>query len=121
MRITRAAHQDGVRFLAGTDSVGVPYLYYGFSLHDELALLVQAGFTPLQALQAATRDPAHFLEFNDLGTIEVGKHADLVLLRADPLADIHNTRNIQALFIGGRFLDRRELDSLLSSAENRAK
>jgi hypothetical protein len=121
MRITRSAHQAGVRFLAGTDSGGVPYLYYGFSLHDELALLVDAGFTPMQALQAATRGPAQFLGFADTGTIEAGKRADLVLLRADPLADIHNIQKIEAIFLGGRFLDRRELDVLLSSAENRAK
>ena len=121
LRITREAHQAGVRFLVGTDSGGVPYLYYGFSVHDEIALLVQAGFTPMQALQSATRDPAQFLGFKDSGTIEVGKHADLLLLRADPLVDIHNTKELQALFIGGRLLDRRELDALLSSAENRAK
>ena len=121
LRITRIARQDGVRFLAGTDSGGVPYLYYGFSLHDELALLVQAGFTPMQALETATRDPAQFLGLKDSGTIEVGKLADLVLLRADPLADIHNTQKIQSLFIAGRQLDRRELDALLSSVENTAK
>ncbi|HKW32277.1 MAG TPA: amidohydrolase family protein, partial [Candidatus Acidoferrum sp.] len=69
MRLTTAAHRAGVSFMAGTDSGGVPYLYYGFSLHDELALLVEAGFTPMQALQAATRDPARFLGLADeLGT-----------------------------------------------------
>jgi hypothetical protein len=121
MRITHAAHQAGVGFLAGTDSGGVPYLYYGFSLHDELTLLVEAGFTPMQALQAATRDPAQFLGLNDTGTVEVGKRADLVLLGADPLADIHNTRKIEAVLLGGRLFDRRELDAFLSSVENRAK
>jgi hypothetical protein len=121
MRITRAAHEAGVRFLAGTDSGGVPYLYYGFSLHDELALLVEAGFTPMQALQAATRDPAQFIGLNDTGTIEIGKRADLVLLGADPLADIHNTERIEAVILGGRLLDRRDLDKFLSSAENRSK
>jgi len=121
LRITQAAQRVGVRFLAGTDSGGVPYLYYGFSVHDELALLVQSGFTPMQALEAATRDPALFLGLKDSGTIEIGKQADLVLLRANPLVDIHNTQKIQALFIGGRLLDRRELDEFLISAENRAK
>jgi hypothetical protein len=90
-RITREAHAAGVRFLAGTDSGGVPYLYYGSSLHDELVLLVASGFTPMQALQAATRNPAEFLGLRDTGTIQPGKRADLVLLTADPLADIHNT------------------------------
>lgn len=117
MRITRSAHKADVRFLAGTDSGGVPYLYYGFSLHDELALLVEAGFTPMQALQAATRDAAEFLALNDAGTIEVGKRADLVLLTADPLADIHNTSKIRAVIIGGRLFDRPALDAMLSKAE----
>ena len=121
LRITREAHQAGVRFLAGTDSGGVPYLYYGFSLHNELALLVEAGFTPMQALQSASRDPAEFLGLRDRGTIEAGKRADLVLLRADPLADIHNTQQIEAVVIGGRVLNRGELDRLLNSAENKAK
>jgi hypothetical protein len=121
LRITRGAHRAGVSFLAGTDSGGVPYVYYGFSLHDELALLVEAGFTPMQALQAATRDPARFLGLNDTGTVETGKRADLILLGADPLADIHNTQKIKAVILGGRLLDRRELDAFLSQAESRAK
>src|SRR5262249_33495643 len=87
----RAMHQAGVPFLAGTDTPGVPYVFPGFSLHDELALLVgESGFTPLAALQAATRDPARFLGREDLGTVDPGKLADLVLLDGDPLADIHN-------------------------------
>jgi hypothetical protein len=121
LRITRAAHKAGVQFLAGTDSGGVPYLYYGSSLHDELALLVDAGFTPMQALQAATRDAAQFLALNDAGTVEAGKRADLVLLTDDPLADIHNTRKIEAVIVGGRLLDRGGLNELLGRAENRAK
>ena len=121
MRITREAHNAGVPFLAGTDSGGVPYLYYGFSLHDELALLVKAGFTPMEALQAATRNAAQFLGLNDSGTIEVGKRADLVLLTADPLADIHNTRKIEAVIVGGRFYDRGNLNEFLSDAERTAR
>jgi imidazolonepropionase-like amidohydrolase len=121
MRVASAAYREGVPFLAGTDSGGVPYLYYGFSLHDELALLVEAGFTPIQALQAATLDPARFLGFPDSGTIEVGKRADLVLLTADPLADIHNTRRIEAVILKGRFHDQRELAALLNAAANRVK
>ena len=121
MRITREAHQAGVRFLAGTDSGGVPYLYYGSSLHDELALLVEAGFTPMQALQSATRDAADFLGAKDSGTITAGKRADLVLLSADPLANIHNTQKIEAVVVGGKFLDRQQLDALLTSSAERAK
>jgi len=121
LRITRAAHEAGVRFLAGTDSGGVPYLYYGSSLHDELALLVDAGFTPLQALQAATRDAAEFLDLGDTGIVATGKRADLVLLRADPLTDIHNLRKVDAVILGGRLLGRDDLDGLLKTAEQKAR
>jgi len=121
LRITREAHNAGVRFLAGTDSGGVPYLHYGFSLHDELALLVEAGFTPMQALEAATREAAEFLGLADLGTIETGKQARLVLLSANPLTDIHNTQRIEAVIAGGHLYDRRELDALLAAAEKQAK
>ena len=116
-RITREAHTAGVRFLAGTDSGGVPYLYYGSSLHEELALLVASGFTPMQAIQAATHDAAEFLGLRDAGTIQSGKRADLVLLTADPLADIHNTEKIDSVIIAGKLLDRTRLDALLVSAE----
>lgn len=120
VRITRTAHGARVRFLSGTDSGGVPYLYYGFSLHDELALLVEAGFTPMEALQAATRNAAKFLGLTDSGTIEIGKRVDLVLLSADPLVNIHNTRKIEAVILNGRLLDRRGLDALLKAVENQA-
>lgn len=120
-RITREAHKAGVRFLAGSDSGGVPYLYYGFSLHDELALLVEAGFTPMEALQAATRNAAQFLGLKDSGTIAVGNRADLLLLAADPLADIHNIGKIEAVIHDGRIYDRPKLDAFLRTAEKRAK
>lgn len=121
MRITREAHQHGVPFLAGTDSGGVPYLYYGFSLHDELALLVEAGFTPMEAVQAATSNAAQFLGLKDTGTVETGKRADLVLLAADPLADIHNTRKIEAVILDGKLYGREELNDFLNAAEKKAK
>ncbi len=117
--LVRAMHKAGMPFLAGTDTPGVPYVFPGFSLHDELALLVaEGGFTPLEALQAATRDPARFLgREKDLGTVEPGKLADLVLLDADPLADIHNTTKIAAVVANGRLLPRRELDRMLADVE----
>lgn len=119
LRIARSAHKAGVPFLTGTDSGGVPYLYYGFSLHDELALLVQAGFTPMEALQAATLRPAEFLGLADkLGTVTPGKQADLVLLEANPLDDIRNTQKIRAVVVRGRYLDRAALDALLSQAKS---
>jgi imidazolonepropionase-like amidohydrolase len=111
----------GVSVLAGTD-FGNPYIFAGFSLHDELALLVQAGLTPVEALRAATIGPARYLNATDsLGTIERGKLADLVLLDADPLADITNTTRIRAVVANGRYLDRAALDALLAGAERRIR
>ena len=98
----RAHH---IKLLAGTD-LGTAGIIPGASLHDELSLLVAAGFTPLEALRAATLNPAEFLDATDsLGTIEAGKLADLVLLRADPLRDISNTRSIAAVIRDGRVCD----------------
>lgn len=107
----------GVRFIAGTDTAN-PYVFPGFSLHEELALLVQAGFTPMQALQSATRDPAQYLGLlASVGTVEKGKTADLVLLDADPLADIGNTRKVNAVVLGGRLIPKQELDKMLADVE----
>jgi len=104
----------GVDFIAGTDTVN-PYVFPGFSLHDELALLVQAGFTPMEALQAATRDPARYLgRLDSIGTIEKGKIADLVLLDANSLAEIGNTRKINAVVVGGTLITKPELDKMLA-------
>jgi hypothetical protein len=113
----RLLHRAGVPILAGTD-VGNPLLVAGFSLHRELELLVRAGLAPLDALRAATVNPARFLErIDDLGTVESGKLADLVLLDADPLVDIRNTRRIRAVLANGRLLDRAALDALLDDVE----
>jgi len=106
-------HRAGVPILAGTDVLN-PYCFPGFSLHDELALLVEAGLTPMEALQAATRNPAIFLKATDsLGTIAAGKLADLVLLDADPIADIHNTTKINAVVLDGQLLDQAARQRLL--------
>jgi imidazolonepropionase-like amidohydrolase len=110
-------HRAGVEFLAGTD-VSNPYCFPGFSLHDELALLVQAGLSPMDALQAATLKPARFRgEENELGTVEKGKIADLVLLEANPLEDIRNTTKIDSVVLNGRLLDRKALDRFLTEVE----
>jgi imidazolonepropionase-like amidohydrolase len=107
----------GVPILAGTD-FGNPFIYAGFSLHDELALLVRAGLTPAEALRAATLGPARYLDATDsLGTVAPGKLADLVLLDADPLADVRNTARIRAVIANGRYLDRAALDAMIARAE----
>ena len=107
----------GVEFLAGTDVLN-PYCFPGFSLHDELALLVEGGLSPLEALQAATLNPARFLgREKDLGTVEKGKIADLLLLDANPLEDIGNTRKIEAVVFGGTLLPKAELQKMLTDIE----
>jgi len=107
--------------MTGTD-LSIPYIFAGFSLHDELALFVQAGLTPMEALQAATRNPAIFLgESTSHGTIERGKIANLVLLEANPLANIRNTQRIEAVILNGRYLPKETLHRMLADAEAAAK
>jgi hypothetical protein len=122
LELVGAMHRAGVRFLAGTDAGALGCLA-GFSLHDELALFVEAGLTPLEALQTATRNPAEFLgQLEDQGTIKVGKRANLVLLDADPLADIRNTTRIFGVVVNGRLLlesDRRVLLEQIEAAARR--
>ena len=110
----RRMQAAGVRLLAGTDA-GSVLVYPGFSLHEELALLVyRAGLSSRQALRAATIEPARFARLDDrFGTIAPGKVADLVLLDADPFADIRNTRRIFGVVQAGRWLGRGELDRML--------
>jgi imidazolonepropionase-like amidohydrolase len=121
VRMVGAMAKAGVSLLAGTDVLN-PYVLPGFSLHDELQLLVQAGLTPLAALQAATISPARFFAATDsMGTIAVGKVADLVLLEADPLRDISNTTRIRAVIARGRLYGRRGLDAILAEAKARQR
>jgi imidazolonepropionase-like amidohydrolase len=103
--IIGALHRAGVPIVAGTDQ-SVP----GHSLHRELELYVQAGFTPLEAIQAATTVPARVMGLDkDLGTIETGKRADLILINGDPLQDIHNTRNVEYVITNGTMYHTAEL------------
>lgn len=106
----------GIGLLAGTDSANA-FVVPGFALHEELALLAEAGLAPAQILAAATLSPARFLNLDDdTGDVAVGKRADLVLLAADPLRDIRNTSRIVAVIVGGEVFDRSALDRLLAEA-----
>lgn len=119
--VAGAMFHASVPMMAGTDAMN-PFTFPGFSLHDELALLVESGVTPLGALQMATINPAKFMEKTaDLGTIEAGKAADMVLLSADPLADIHNTTQIQAVWLKGKYFDKAALNAMLEKAKADAK
>jgi imidazolonepropionase-like amidohydrolase len=114
--VVGAMFRAGVPILAGTDDTN-PYVFPGFSLHDELALLVESGMTPLAALQSASRNAATFMQADDrYGSVTKGKIADLVLLDADPLKDIHNTTKVSEVFLAGKEFDRRALDEILSAA-----
>ena len=120
LKMTGEMNRAGVPILAGTDTAAGVRVYPGFSLHEELALLVKAGLTPMQALQSATSNAGKFLELSDTGTIEKGKRADLVLLDADPLTDIANTRKIRAVVLNGRYLSRPDLDRLQTQIQQAA-
>jgi imidazolonepropionase-like amidohydrolase len=108
----------GVEFLAGTDASGWNPVLPGFGLHEELALLVESGLTPMEALQAATRNPARYLNrLGEMGTVEVKKAADLVLLNANPLENIRNTERIEAVIMRGRYYSRKDLNQMVKPAQ----
>jgi imidazolonepropionase-like amidohydrolase len=122
LEVVNAMHRADIPFLAGTDTPPGVYIFPGFSLHEELQRFVAAGFTPLEALQTATLNPAKFLGLDDrLGTIEKGKLADLVLLDANPLEDIANTERIAGVVANGRYFSRADLDRMLLGVEAAAK
>jgi imidazolonepropionase-like amidohydrolase len=117
LEIVGQMNRSGLRVLTGTDVA-----MSGFGVHDEMELLVNAGLTPIQALQAATRNPAEFLgRLDSVGTVEIGKTADLLLLEADPLADIRNTRKIPAVVVRGKLFTRSDLNGLLARAAAAAR
>jgi imidazolonepropionase-like amidohydrolase len=112
-RMTRALHDAGARVILGTDTDN-PYVVPGFSLHDELEYLVQAGFTPFEAIEAGTRNAAEALgALNEFGTISPGKRADLILVQGDPLKDVANARKRVGVMLRGNWLPEPELQKLL--------
>ena len=118
-RLVKAIADSGGKIMAGSDTPEW-FFGYGWTIHRELESLVAAGLTPHQALAAATRTPAEFLRaLKEWGTIENGKRADLLLLEANPLEDIRNTTRIEAVAVGGRWLDRAERERMIAEAVER--
>jgi len=119
-KLTGELHHAGIPLLVGSDSLD-PFVIPGDSFHHELAELVRAGFTPMEALQAATRGAAQFLgREKDFGTVGTGHAADLVLLSANPVENIANTRKVWAVIRNGGYYDRNALDALLGHAKEAA-
>jgi len=122
LEVVQLLHNAGVPFLAGTDTPPGVYIFPGFSLHEELQRFVAAGFSPLEALQTATLNPARFFQMEDqFGTIEKGRWADLVFLDANPLEDIRNTQKVAAVVLNGRYFSKADLQKLLLHVEEAAK
>ncbi|SFQ33301.1 Amidohydrolase family protein [Amycolatopsis arida] len=120
-RLVGTLDRAGVGLLAGTDANN-PFCFPGFGLHDELDLLVEAGLSPARALRAATLDAARFLGLaHTTGTITPGASADLVVLDADPLADIRNTRRVHAVVLRGRYLSPEERRRVLADIREAAR
>ncbi len=118
-RLVKAISDSGGKIMAGSDTPEW-FFGYGWTLHREMESLVAAGLTPYQALAAATRNPAEFLRASkEWGTIEPGKRADLVLIAGNPLEDIRNTKRIEGVSVGGRWLDNAERERMLAAAVER--
>ncbi len=113
-QLIRSLHDHGAELLLGSDAPQV-FNVPGFSIHRELALLVECGLTPYQALLTGTVNAARWFGSSEhAGTVEAGKQADLVLLDENPLDDIANTRRVHGVMLGGRWLDRPRIDALLA-------
>lgn len=123
LRLIGEAARAGVPVIPGTDvNYLAPFQFAGFSLHDELALLVRAGLTPMQAIQAATLEAARTVDLQHVsGTVAPGKYADLLVVDDNPLADIRNTQRIHAVVTNGRLITRSERERILAEIEEEAK
>ncbi len=112
--MVKKIHQADIDIMAGTDCP-IFYMTPGYSLHQELIMLVEAGLSPLDALKTATLNPAKYFNLeNELGSIQENKWADLVILDANPLEDIRNTQRINAVIKQGKYYDRKKIDQLLA-------
>jgi len=114
-------NEKGVKFIAGTDFPN-PYVFSGFSLHDELSLMVKGGMSALDAIKSATLNAAIFMnKEDDFGSVEVGKLASLILLNMNPLENIENTKSIETVIIRGKVINRKALDLMLAQAKSNVK
>ena len=114
-------NEKGVKFIAGTDFPN-PYVFPGFSLHDELSLMVKGGMPTLDALRSATINPAIFMNKKaDFGSVEVGKLASLVVLNKNPLENIENTKTIESVIVRGKVYNRKALDLMLEQAKSNGR
>ena len=119
MRIVGILHQEGAPLLVGTDT-SVRLVVQGFSIHEELSNLVDAGLTPYEALRCATSEAARFLgQSGEWGTVAVGKRADLILVQGNPLAEIESLQDLEAIFVNGFHLTRSDLDDMLNQQAGR--
>jgi hypothetical protein len=117
MEMVHKMERAGVRIIGGTDTPN-PYVFPGFAAHDELSLMVEAGLSPMRALQAMTRDAACYLGLDrTMGTVSQGKVADLLVLDANPLADITNTQKIHAIFTRGKLITSAQRAQILADVE----
>ncbi|TMB10719.1 MAG: amidohydrolase family protein, partial [Deltaproteobacteria bacterium] len=109
MRNLKTLHDAGVHLAFGTDSGANPARIPGWAEHRELELMVSAGLSPMDALVAATRGSASMLGVSDRGTLQNGKRADFIVLQANPLEDIRNTRKVVSVWHAGREIPARDL------------
>ncbi|NLK44275.1 MAG: amidohydrolase family protein [Tissierellia bacterium] len=113
--LTKNLYDKGARILLGTDANN-PFVVPGFSVHDELHNLVDAGLTPYEAIKAGTYDAAEFLNIlEEAGSVEENKNADLILLDGNPLEDISNMRNIEGVMVRGQWISKSEIENMLKS------
>lgn len=119
LRILKSLIENNAQIIAGTDYPN-PWAFPGFSMHDELEIYVQAGMTPLQALQTGTLNSAKVMNNDRIGSVEKGKLASLVLLNSNPLDDINAIREIETVILRGEVFDRKALDEMLDHTQEKA-